>query len=78
MILLKIILYIFSKKDLKIRGHKMDIISTFPGVPRGIGISAYLSELFMRNVDNQIQELDDLIYYARYVDDIIAIFVPQI
>ena len=47
------------------------------GVPRGIGISAYLSELFMRNVDNQIQELDELIYYARYVDDIIAIFVPQ-
>ena len=46
-------------------------------VPRGIGISAYLSELFMRNVDNQIQELDDIIYYARYVDDIIAIFVPQ-
>ena len=31
----------------------------------------------MRNVDNQIQELDDIIYYARYVDDIIAIFVPQ-
>ena len=50
---------------------------TARGVPRGIGISAYLSELFMRNVDNQIQELDDLIYYARYVDDIIAIFVPQ-
>ena len=47
------------------------------GVPRGIGISAYLSELFMRNVDNQIQELDNIIYYARYVDDIIAIFVPQ-
>lgn len=51
--------------------------NTAIGVPRGIGISAYLSELFMRNVDNQIQELDDLIYYARYVDDIIAIFVPQ-
>lgn len=52
-------------------------VDTAVGVPRGIGISAYLSELFMRNVDNQIQELDDLIYYARYVDDIIAIFVPQ-
>ena len=50
---------------------------TARGVPRGIGISAYLSELFMRNVDNQIQELDDLVYYARYVDDIIAIFVPE-
>lgn len=52
-------------------------VNTAIGVPRGIGISAYLSELFMRNVDNQIQELDDIIYYARYVDDIIAIFVPQ-
>jgi hypothetical protein len=47
------------------------------GVPRGIGISAYLSELFMRSIDNKIRELEDLVYYARYVDDIIAIFVPK-
>lgn len=47
------------------------------GVPRGVGISAYLSELFMRGIDNKIRELDDLVYYARYVDDIIAIFVPK-
>lgn len=47
------------------------------GVPRGVGISAYLSELFMRSIDNKIRELDDLVYYARYVDDIIAIFVPK-
>lgn len=50
---------------------------TAKGVPRGIGVSAYLSELFMREVDNKIRELDDLVYYARYVDDIIAIFIPQ-
>ena len=50
---------------------------TANGVPRGVGISAYLSELFMRSIDNKIRELDDLIYYARYVDDIIAIFVPK-
>lgn len=50
---------------------------TNKGVPRGVGISAYLSELFMRSIDNKIRELDDLVYYARYVDDIIAIFVPK-
>ncbi|MGS2761833.1 antiviral reverse transcriptase Drt3a [Sinomicrobium sp. M5D2P9] len=50
---------------------------TAKGVPRGVGISAYLSELFMRSIDNKIRELDDLVYYARYVDDIIAIFVPK-
>ncbi len=47
------------------------------GVPRGIGISAYLSELYMRTIDNKIKELSDIIFYARYVDDIIAVFVPQ-
>ncbi|MGO1751076.1 antiviral reverse transcriptase Drt3a [Psychroflexus halocasei] len=50
---------------------------TAKGVPRGIGISAYLSELFMRSIDNKIKELDDLVYYARYVDDIVAIFIPK-
>ncbi|NBA89181.1 reverse transcriptase, partial [Emticicia sp. CRIBPO] len=47
------------------------------GVPRGIGVSAYLSELFMRRIDNQIKELRDLVFYARYVDDIIAVFIPR-
>lgn len=50
---------------------------TAKGVPRGVGISAYLSELFMRSIDNKIKELDDLVYYARYVDDIVAIFIPK-
>ena len=48
----------------------------FKGVPRGVGISAYLSELYMRSIDNKIKELPDLIFYARYVDDIIAVFTP--
>jgi len=51
-------------------------LETSKGIPRGIGISAYLSELFMRGIDNKIKELDNLVYYARYVDDIIAIFIP--
>lgn len=48
------------------------------GVPRGIGLSAYLSELYMRGVDDHIRAIPDLIYYARYVDDIIAIFSPTL
>ncbi len=59
-----------SKKDIsKIKPHH--------GIPRGLGISAYLSELFARDIDNEIKRLNDLVYYSRYVDDIVAIFIPQ-
>ncbi len=47
------------------------------GIPRGFGVSAYLSELYMREIDNEIKCLPDIIYYARYVDDIIAVFTPK-
>jgi hypothetical protein len=47
------------------------------GVPRGAGISAYLSELYMREVDERISRLPDVTYYGRYVDDIIVIFTPS-
>ena len=46
------------------------------GIPRGIGVSAYLAELYMRGLDRAIQALNDVTYYARYVDDIIIIFTP--
>jgi hypothetical protein len=47
------------------------------GIPRGIGFSAYLSELFMRKIDNDIKALKDVVYYGRYVDDIVIILVPN-
>lgn len=46
------------------------------GVPRGIGISAYLVELYMRQIDNMIKSLPGVLYYSRYVDDMIIIFLP--
>lgn len=46
------------------------------GVPRGIGVSAYLSELFMRRIDEKIRSIKGVSYYARFVDDIIIIFTP--
>lgn len=47
------------------------------GIPRGIGISAYLAELYMRDFDNDIKNLNNVTYYARYVDDIIILFTPN-
>ncbi len=47
------------------------------GIPKGVGISAYLSEVYMKEVDASIKKMDGLVYYARYVDDIIAVFVPE-
>lgn len=47
------------------------------GVPRGVGISSYLAELYLKDIDNKIKSMNDVIYYARYVDDIIIIISPS-
>lgn len=47
------------------------------GLPRGIGISAYLSEIYMNEIDNKIQSINDITYYDRYVDDMILVFSPR-
>ncbi|MBE0663985.1 MAG: hypothetical protein IH597_16125 [Bacteroidales bacterium] len=54
------------------------LAATTKGVPRGIGISPYLTELYMRDVDAKIKCIPNVMYYARYVDDIIVIFMPDI
>ena len=46
------------------------------GVPRGIGISAYLAELYMRDLDSSIRDYLGVLFYARYVDDIFIIYCP--
>ncbi len=59
--------------------NKKDIL-TFEknkGIPRGVGISAYLSELYMRNTDSRIKSLSDITFYARYVDDIFIVITPH-
>ncbi len=47
------------------------------GIPRGIGISAYLAELYMRKFDDAIKAHSEVIYYPRYVDDMVVIFAPR-
>lgn len=55
-----------------------DLSHSATGVPRGIGISAYLVELYMREIDSKIKSLPNVMYYARYVDDIVVMFTPRI
>lgn len=41
------------------------------GIPRGIGISASLAEFYLRRFDSSIKNTDGVLFYVRYVDDII-------
>lgn len=43
------------------------------GLPRGIGLSSVLSEVYMKAFDTLITELSEVDYYSRFVDDIIII-----
>lgn len=41
------------------------------GLPRGMGVSAVLSELYLADLDQKIRQAPGVYYFARYVDDII-------
>lgn len=69
--LLKTLVYSYETiKDSSIykKGH---------GIPRGLGVSAYLAELYMRDIDGEMNLIPDLVYYARYVDDVVFVFIPK-
>ena len=71
------LLSLSSKSHIKCILSEFDQLSGMQvGIPRGVGVSAYLSELYMRSIDQRIAQIPGLTYYARYVDDIIAIFSP--
>lgn len=59
-----------------IRKYK-ELSGSDKGLPRGIGLSAYLSEIYLKKFDQNIRSHPDILFYARYVDDIIAIFSPN-
>jgi hypothetical protein len=43
------------------------------GLPRGIQLSATLSEFVLQNFDRELSQLPEVYFHARYVDDIIII-----
>jgi hypothetical protein len=46
------------------------------GIPRGVGISAYLAEIYLREFDKKILQMDCVTFYGRYVDDIVLVMTP--
>ncbi|HCT7985005.1 antiviral reverse transcriptase Drt3a [Serratia sp. Je.1.23.a] len=47
-------------------------VSSIAGLPRGISISASLSELYIREFDRYVRAIEGVYYYSRYVDDFIV------
>lgn len=43
------------------------------GLPRGLAVSGALAELRLLNFDQKIRQYDEVFFYGRFVDDIIAI-----
>ncbi|MFE6308831.1 antiviral reverse transcriptase Drt3a [Nocardiopsis sp. NPDC057823] len=64
-----------SKKLIdKLLHEYSEITGSRRGLPVGVGLSSKLSELFISHVDRSLQEAEDVLYYARYVDDIVVVF----
>jgi hypothetical protein len=49
------------------------LLAAGKGVPRGIGISSALSEIYLAELDKMIKGRKEVIFYVRYVDDIFMI-----
>lgn len=63
-----------SKKFIRKILYEFEQVSgSTDGLPRGVGISAYLAELYMRDVDNEIRNNQGVKFYVRYVDDIFVL-----
>lgn len=43
------------------------------GIPRGLSLSAVISEALMEKFDQKIRRMDSVFYYNRFVDDIVII-----
>lgn len=44
------------------------------GLPRGVGLSAALAEAYLSQLDEDFLGMPDVLFYVRYVDDIVVIF----
>lgn len=69
----------YETEKTKLKGDERDGMKEDCGVPRGIGISSLLSEIYMRDLDNSIKKRPEVIFYVRYVDDIFMLLadMPQ-
>lgn len=65
----------FIRAILKEYNEKKDTskVDTEHGVPRGVGISSMLSEIYMQDIDRELKSRLEVIFYVRYVDDIFMV-----
>jgi hypothetical protein len=47
------------------------------GLPRGVGISAHLSEAFLQPLDTMMLGLPGVLFYGRFVDDIVMVLETE-
>jgi hypothetical protein len=68
--------------DGKLSRQTLELISVFfktlkkqdiKGLPRGVGLSAVLAELSLKDLDEQFYKDKNVFYYTRYVDDIFVL-----
>lgn len=43
------------------------------GLPRGVGMSSHLAELYMSDFDSTVKTHPGVLFYARYVDDVVIV-----
>lgn len=67
---------ILSYKGLQLLKHLNSVMKSegIDGLPMGISVSASLSELLARDIDSRMRRLRGVIYYTRYVDDILIFY----
>ncbi|WEX04283.1 antiviral reverse transcriptase Drt3a [Rhodococcus sp. RCBS9] len=51
-----------------------NLSGTQKGIPRGLGISSMLAEVYLSQLDNTLKRHEGLRLYVRYVDDIVMVF----
>ena len=69
-VFVKAILNQYEEEKKNLTDEDCDGMKEGYGVPRGIGISSLLSEIYMRDLDTTIRKRPEVIFYVRYVDDI--------
>ncbi|ERB06057.1 antiviral reverse transcriptase Drt3a [Escherichia coli] len=68
----------YKTKRLIKRFFELSHLSTESGLPRGIGLSATMAELYLEDFDDKVKRTKSVFYYARYVDDIIIFTCEKI
>ncbi|MGF3057579.1 antiviral reverse transcriptase Drt3a [Microbacterium sp. YY-01] len=54
--------------------HEYESIKgTDTGIPRGVGLSSHLAELYLSEFDSKLKTHPGVLFYARYVDDIVMV-----